>query len=741
MADPISWIAAKAAEWVGMQFFQMATAAGLSVNTAATLANVAYFATQGLVYAGAYVAANALTAPKVPNAEQGKVPLNQTTPRRRLGTGRCRLAGPRLLWESIPGWNIEILSVLAQPVDGFEQFWLNDDPVEVDADGWVQRFEGRYGSQEVRILAKTGQPGDDGAFEEIVEMFAAAGLSHVYDASHRAEGVARVALLCKAVEDRWAMDVYPNGPPQLSTTARLCRVYDWRDPAQSLTDPATWTWSANAHVNHVHWEWCLRHLPRKGASGVGWIQGHGPDGVAEPPPAICLEEWYGDHAPRLAERTAVANLCDEAVPLAAGGTEPRYEQHGWWEIGTEEAELRARYLACYDGWMAEGGDAALVIRGGRYEPPPAGAELTDRNLVEATWNRGAPDKDVFNIVKATFTSPSHGFSPQAADDWRDDDLIAELGDEKPAPIDLGWVQSHGQARRLMKRNAPRLFATRHGDIVADLDGLNHATRRYSRLLRNRGPASMRDVVFELMGASIDLRGGRVPLSIVVADPGIDAWNPATEEGIAPSASDRAPPVAVPIPQIVSLSVVTVAVGDANGVRIRAVVIDEGRPGLTYAIRWRPVGTTSWIEEAPRTGEATTGGLAIESGLVQSGDLQVSVSAWSSGFRSEWTVAQTVEADVTPTTPAPTLFSAVRSGGTVNLSARAPTSGGFATVKFRRSSGAYSGAVDVATFSPALGQTVTHADTPGSNTWNYWAVAYASSGTPSQLVGPLAVTVP
>lgn len=647
MADPISWIAAKAAEWVAMTAFQAATATGVSITTAATIANVAYAATFALVYVGAAVGLSSLVSPKVPNAEQGKVPVNQTTPKRRIGTGRSRLSGPRALWESLPGWNVEIINVLDQPVDAFEQFWLNDDAVTVDAEGWVQRLNGAYGNQEIRILAKTGQASDDGAFEELVTMFAAAGLSDLYDESHVGEGVARMALLCKAIDSRYVMDVYPNGPPALSATVRLCRVYDWRDPGQDLMDPATWKWSANAHVNHVHWEWCLRHLPRIGRDGVGWVQGKGM-GSAAPPPPICLEDWYGDHAPRLTERTAVADLCDERVPLAAGGDEARYEQHGWWEIGTEDADVRAQYLICYDGWMAEGGDGALIIKGGKYEAPPSGVVLTDRNLVEASWNRGAPDKDVYNIIKATFTSRAHGYSPQPADDWRDEDLIAEVGDEKPLPIDLGWVQSHGQARRLMKRMAPRVFADRHGDLAADLDGLNHIRRRYGRLERKRGPTSMRSVDFELLGASIDLRGGRVPLNIVKADPNIDAWNAGTEEGLGPSVTERAPPVLIPLPVVVSVTAVTVPVGGgANGVRLRIVIEDPERPGLTFAIRIRESGATTWVEGSPQEAEPATGGLLIESGLVPAGALQFSVSAWSGGFHSNWTDAAPADATVPP----------------------------------------------------------------------------------------------
>lgn len=738
MADPISWIAVKAAEWVGMQAFQLATAAGLGVNTAATIANIAYFATQGLVYAGSFAASAALMRPRLPSAEQGSVPLNQSTPLRRLGTGRCRVSGPRLLWESIPGWNIEIIAVNDQPVDAFEAFWLHDDQVTIDSQGWVINHEGHYGNQEVRILTKTGQPGDDGAFAEIVALFAAAGLSDIYNATHEAKGTARIALLCKAVQDKSVLEVYPNGPPSLAATVRMCRVYDWRDPDQDLMDPATWKWSANAHVNHVHWEWCLRHLPMIGGNGVGWIQGHGPGGSAEPPPARCLQDWTFDHAPRLAERTIAADLCDERVPLKAGGDEARYEQHGWWEIGTEQADIRDAFMRTYDGWMAEGADGSLIMKGGRYDAPPSSAVLTDRHLVEANWNRGAADKDTRNILKANFTSVAHAYSTQAVDDWRDEDLIALLGEKPSDTLDLGWVHSHAQARRLLKRMAPRAFAQRHGDLAADLDGLNHIARRYGRLVRKTGPASMRDVHYELLGASIDLASGRVPLSIVRADPNVDAWNPVTEEGIGPSLTERAPPVQVPLPIVVSVEPVTVPVGGGvNGVRLRIVIEDPERPGLTFAIRTRQEGDPSWVEENPQSAVAVSGGLQIESAPVPAGALEYSVSAWSGGFNSGWTDASDVDAEPAVAVPAPSnLTASSPSAGTLRVGYRDPAQPVAYCIVRTNTSASLTGATGTPERPPAGVYTPQSVDlTRAAGTYYVWVTAYDEDDNPSADLGP------
>lgn len=636
MADPITWIATQVAGWVA-GVVTGATQGVVGVTAATVLGKVAGAAAFGLVYAGAYAGLAAVTSPGVPDSEQGKVPVNQTTPLRRQGTGRARLAGPRVCWEAIAGWNIEIVYVLDHPIDAFEQWWLNDDPVTLDADGWVQPLaDGRYGDgDDIRILFQTGEATDE-PFPEIVALFAAAGQPDLYTEAHHGRGVAKFAVLCRAVKDTVVLKTYPNGPPAVSATVRMARVHDWRDETQSLMDPTTWKWSQNAVVNHMHWEWCLRFLPVK-VDGEGWIQGAlDGEGAPKPPPPVCLEAWAADIAPRLETLTQWADQADEAVPLKAGGTEPRYRQDGWWFVGTEQAEIRKRFLDCYDGWMAEGSDGALVVHGGGYVAPDY--VLTDRNLMSAVWDRWTPDRSAVNILIATFTSPEHGFSPQEAQAWRDDASIARIG-EKPMPVNLEWVQSHGQTRRLLKALAARMFADRHGELGVDLEGLNALERRYIQLERSRGPASMRDVVVEVMGAQIDLAQGRVALAMVQADPNKYAWNAATEEGDGPSLTPRAEAVQPPLPVIASVE----ALSDATGVRIRIVFMDPGRPGLTYAPRWRTVGAASWVEETPREAAPDDEGLAVTTLPVTPGEVEVAVQSWSGGTPSDWTAPEAIEA--------------------------------------------------------------------------------------------------
>lgn len=634
MADPISWIAAKVGEWVAMSFFQAASGAGLGVSAAATIANAAYAATYGLVFAGAAAGLSSLARPSLPDPGEGTEPTNQTRPEIQMGTGRARLSGPRLLWESIPGWNIEIIALHEGPVDGFETYYLNDDVVTIDGAGWVQPLEGgRYGGQNVRILTRRGAAGE-APFSEITALTAAAGLSDLYGSASHAHGVAKAALLCKAVKDKDVLKIYPNGPPRLSVVTRMSRVYDWRDPDQDLMTPSTWKWTENALVNHVHWEWLLRWLPiRVGAAG--WIQGDG-----RPPPAWCLEIWNREIAPNLGALTAAANVCDEAVALKAGGTEPRYRQGGWWRSMGHHADIRRRFLDCYDGRMCETGSGAFLFGAGRWAEPDY--ELSDRHMAEAAWVRGAPDRERTNILTADFVSPGHDWSRQPADAWRDEGSIALHG-EKPAAVDLTWVPSHAQARRLLKRFFARAAASHHGTVTADLEGLNALERRYIRLGRASGPLSMRDAAVEIVRARVDLMNGRVPLDLIRADPNIDAWNAATEEGSGPPLSARAPRIWSPTAELLS------AEREADGglMRLRLTVTDPGRPGLLLSARTRPTGGVSWSEENPQETAPGGGGLQILTGPVEAVALDVQCAFWSGGEPGEWSDTLAVAADVNP----------------------------------------------------------------------------------------------
>lgn len=558
----------------------------------------------------ANIAINAITralSGNPPGPEQSKAPIKQPIPPVRVGFGLDRMSGPYLLWTTVGQYTLDVVAVArgaSEPLG----FYLNDDylplttsgaPLTVNPSGAVVGGpDGRYGGGNVEIYVN---PGEDPAtaFARVVAL--SGGL---WTTNHRADGVTTVALICKGVKADDLNKVYPNYAPDISVVGRWSRVYDWRadstaggDGPQRRDDESTWEWSQNAVVCFVHDEWFNRG-----------------------------QDWDYRFAPALETWTVAADVADEAVPLKAGGTEPRYAVSGWYELNNPPKELRARWLECFDGMMIERGDGAFVGIAGKYVEPEI--ILDEDRILECGWRRSKRSEDFANKLVVAFKSADHGYTMVEADPWLDPEDIAARGFEKAAPFERQWVTSNGQARRLAKRGMSRLKATYQGFVVVTLsDDGEELETRYLRLRNRSGPPSMFDVVVEVVGITLDLTKRRVRFDVIAADPNIDAWNPATEEGNAPDVAPQPPPQIIAVP-VVEDSEITFTGGTP---RARIVVTDPERDDYGYVLRWRQSsGDTSNVIEYPVPTDLGATVELITSSLPQDTTILVAVAFMSAG---------------------------------------------------------------------------------------------------------------
>ena len=140
----------------------------------------------------------------------------------------------------------------------------------------------------------------------------------------------------------------------------------------------------------------------------------------------------------------------------------------------------------------------------------------------------------------------------------------------------------------------RLASLRRGQIVSGLYGLNAFGHRYIRI-QNAELVSMADVVVEVMGVEFDPMSATVMIDVILADTGIDAWNPATEEGATVSGSDRPAPEPLAAPTIDTVTPFYEDNGTGSGIRLTIDGDGPARDDLTWFARWRVDGTTSWVE--------------------------------------------------------------------------------------------------------------------------------------------------
>lgn len=593
---------------VGVPKAAAATIATLTINAAANTA----------IALGLNAAARALAG--VPDVEAGKQVLNQPRPARRRAYGRVRLGGFRMLFEAKGNVLNQVIALHDGRIGGINQIYLHDDKVELGPPSpgdYVQALDDRtYAGEHIRIQTRLGLDTET-AYSEL-----AAERSDVWSASCRGDGIASAWLRTRnGPIETFARD-YPNGPPLLTLDIDASPVWDWRDPTQDKDDPSTWLVSDNPIVCLVHELWRFRG-----------------------------KDWSRRFEPVLDILTDEADACDELIDRAAGGPTPRYAMGGFFETTNEPGAVIAKFLETMDGFMAERGDGAIVVRCGRYRAPTI--TFTDDHVVGYQARRFVPAEERVNVLQLSFTDPATDFNKHPVSDWRDEASIALHG-EKTQEFYPDWCQDIGQLGRLAKRRFGRLNAPLRGTVTTNLYGLKALGERYLRLQISRR-ATLNDVVVEVVAPPVvDLMAQTVEFTWVQADPAIDAWDPETEEPTLVDPGERTPRELLAEAEIEGVTLILEETGfGAIGVRLAIQIPTPLRDDLTWRAQWRVQGADAWIDTPvgdPVSDVLTTGFVTANAIL----EVRIAYTT-GGGFQTPWSEIETVstaililrEADASP----------------------------------------------------------------------------------------------
>lgn len=612
------------------------------------------------------------------------------------GYGRARLAGATLFLDSTEGTAFHLQALHHGPIDAVEQHWLGDEAVTLDGSKHVSdpaHYQGK-----VLLDSWLGEtPGT-------AEAALVANFPSLWTEDHRNDGIAKLLLICEGAAPEDFRDVYPNGAlPQATALCRLSPVWDPRDEGQDPDDPETWTWSDNAALAVLDY---LTHA-----------DGFRRNRTKEILPAI--EEWI-----------AAAEVCDEAVTLKAGGSEPRYRANGVYSLDNRPADVLAGLLSVMDGWLYRRPDGAIGIKAGRYEAPTVtiGAE----HIVGYEVAFGRPREELVNEIRASYVSPDHDWRTQEAQPWRDAAAISADGEVLSRSLELAsLVASHGQTRRLMKRTYSRERTELRGTATTDAYGLAARGQRYVTL--DLAEVGYPDLIVEVTAYRVNLEAISATIEWIAADTAIDAWDAATEEGDAPAVPTRSDKdaAALPVPSGLAVMAEEVLVGVAqSGVRLRVTWDLPGRTDLVYDVRHRK-GTDAWVVE--RT-PGNVSGLTVThvTPLVEEGETySVEVRSVTAGGRAgAWCTAETADSTLSIAAPAaPTLFSATGSP-TVTVEWRNANSASVHAARVWRAdtSPDFEDAVQIAgPIYSAPNNVLTFDDTPGVGDWTYFVTDESASG--------------
>lgn len=292
----------------------------------------------------------------------------------------------------------KVIAISGHQIDSFTKIYLNDTVLTLDGSGNVTS-PAKY-SGYVRIKLHTGSTTQAADSSLVAES------DGLWTSSHRLLGIAYIYARFK-----FNADVFPNGEPAITAVVKGKKVYD---PRTGLT-----AWSDNSAL-------CLADYIRS-------KQG--------------LDEISGNVDYTMV--STAANICDELVTLAAGGTEKRYTTNGSFVTSVTPSNVLDSLGRCMGGmlWFTQG---KWRMKAAAWTTPVLTLDENDfRSDINITTRNSR--RDNFNGVNGKFRGPSSNW---VASDFpaitSPTFLSVDGGLESNVDIDLLFTRTHSMAQRIAK---------------------------------------------------------------------------------------------------------------------------------------------------------------------------------------------------------------------------------------------------------------------------------------------------
>jgi len=606
--------------------------------------------------------------------------------------GTCRSAGSWLLYDASAENELwQLITIASHEIDSIVEHRLDDEVVTLDGSGWVQTPLKWQDRVQIQVL-----DGSHAAtLSDLTSAFA------YWTAAHKGLGLAQVAIRQVAVPASEIGKVYPGPARRLRYSATVKGVADLLDPRDDSTG-----WSANAAL-HV-----LGHLRRATQDG-----------------GLGLTNSEID----LASFEAAADLCDENVALAAGGTEKRYRVGGIQSRDDDPRDVLAALLDAMDAMVYLTPAGKVAIRTGFDDAPGADETFDDTHILAATWRRGPSGIERYNRVVARYPSAAHGYQEQTSPPF---DATLAAGEARRAyPLALAFVTSGTQAQRLALRRLQLLNAPYHATVSMDMAGLIAVPTGPAKF---NGPRSHWTGAMRVQRRTIGEGLASVQLECVAKPANYGAWDETTDEKpISDQPALGATDQILSAPTVTSTEVVPVIVNQgAKGARIKVnYTALAAKEQAEIEIEWSVANANDW-EGARR--QSASGGTVRTATLDDGETYDVRVRfIGPGGGATDWTVEEDIDVIAYVDPPdAPTGTAANAVGAVLGISATAPDDDDHRRLAFW-----YSATNDFGTATLAgtrrcdPGATASVSVSPGPGTWYVWATSRNASGLDSTEDGP------
>lgn len=286
-----------------------------------------------------------------------------------------------------------ILTLAGHEVNAIGDIYIDDQIATIDGSGYVTS---QSWASKIRIIKYTGSQTTAPALllaesAQIDSNFVGNGLAYLY------------------IRLEYNQDVFPNGVPLFTAMVQGKKVYDPRT--------TTTAFSANAAL-------CIRDY-------------------------ITDSRGLGDAAVNNTTFSASANVCDENITLAAGGTEKRYTMNGVINAEQTPNDILQQMMTCCAGttfW----GQGEWQLKVGYYTPPVKTFTLDDLRGPISLQTRQSMGS-IFNSVVGTFNDAAQSYITVDYPKLNSATFLAE-DNSVDSPIDLAlpFTTSAASAQRISK---------------------------------------------------------------------------------------------------------------------------------------------------------------------------------------------------------------------------------------------------------------------------------------------------
>lgn len=549
--------------------------AGLAtaIGAAAAPGALAFFALKGFAAFAAWAALGAglsmvsrALAPK-PNIGAQMRGITQTTREpagsRKLIYGKMRVGG-QVVFISNTGNDNKYLHMAivfaSHEIQAYDEIWFNDKKIWTLTGG----FQGDWGTY-VTIDRKFGT-----ATQAASSDLTSANVRWTSD--HKLSGMAYIAFRLE-----WDADKFPQGVPNISAVIRGKKVYDPRLQVMA--------YSQN--------------------------------------PALCLRDYMLDSSYGLGESisnidstalNAAADLCDEQVSIAAGGTQDRYQCNGVIDTSNQIKANIEQLLASMGGKLTYSG-GKYFIDGAEYKTPTH--TFTEADIISDVQTQTKQSRrGGYNGVKGIFVSEEKDYKvldypPQISSTYATED-----GDPLYLDMPLPFVTNNLQAQRLAKiallKSRQQVVLT----MAVNLKGLQVKVGDTIQVTNDR--LNYDQKVFEVIDYSLILGDGGalgVNLTCIETAAALYDWTTSDEEDFL-SGGELDLYDGRTVDNVTNLTLTEIGLRGPDGGVSSAVELswDENTNAFVelYKIRYNKTGTTNYFYASTREPRIYISGLDVTS---------------------------------------------------------------------------------------------------------------------------------